>query len=125
MSERHDAPDTPGAAELHGWWHALADSDLEMLLPKAIEYSAHDLRMTGHGMADLMGIEPIDDAFAAELACAVYLFSKLTRILGAYKDGRLPSSDSLTDSRVYATMMARIRDKGGWPGWSSAETATS
>jgi hypothetical protein len=117
-------PARPDGKELGDWWHRVADSDLEMLLPKAVEYSAHDLRMTGHVMADLMGIK-VDDAFAAELACAVYLMSKVTRILGAYKDGRLPSSDSLTDSRVYATMMARIREKGSWPGWDVGRDTTS
>ena len=105
--------------ELAHWWHKIADMDLEMLLPKAVEYSAHDLRMTGHVLADMMGIE-VDDAFACELACATYLMSKVTRILGAYKEGRLPSVDSITDARVYATMMARVREKGGWPGWESA-----
>lgn len=110
--------------ELTAWWHAVANGDLEMLLPKAAEYSAHDLRMTGHVLADMMDIEPVSDAFAAELACAVYLMSKVTRILGAYKDGRLPSIDSVTDARVYSTMMARIREKGAWPGWGSAHTTT-
>jgi hypothetical protein len=114
-------PGHGGSEELAAWWHGVADSDLEMLLPKAVEYSAHDLRMTGHIMADLMDIK-VDDAFAAELACAVYLMSKVTRILGAYKDGRLPAIDSITDARVYATMMARIRDRGGWPGWNDAKT---
>lgn len=131
-----DAPDRTGALgpteaekkrdELAAWWHATADSDLAMLLPKAIEYSAHDLRMTGHVLADMMDIEPVSDAFAAELACATYLMSKVTRILGAYKDGRLPNIDSITDARVYATMMARIREAGGWPGWdSNAGTGTN
>lgn len=105
------------AEELRHWWLTLAESDLEMLIPKAISYSAHDLRLTGHVLADLFRIAPVDDAFAAELACGVYLMSKVTRVLGAYREGRLPELDSITDSRVYATMMARIRSSGGWPGW--------
>ena len=111
-------------AELAHWWHQIAEQDLAMLLPKAAEYSAHDLRMTGHVLADMMGIS-VDDSFAAELACATYLMSKVTRILGAYKEGRLPAIDSITDARVYATMMARIRDTGGWPGWPDAGMTTS
>ncbi len=120
-----DAPRRAKPDELHKWWHDQADADLAMLLPKAVEYSAHDLRMTGHVLADMVGIAPVSDAFAAELACATYLMSKVTRILGAYKEGRLPTIDSIVDARVYATMMARIRDKGSWPGWNAAKTDTN
>lgn len=102
--------------ELEQWWRATGENDLQMLIPKAATYSAHDIRLTGHVIADMVLSEQVSDAFASELACAVYLMSKVTRLLGAYKEGRLPTEDSITDARVYATMIARIRATGAWPG---------
>lgn len=103
-------------SELAEWWRAVGERDIAMMTPKAQEYSAHDLTMTGHILAQMVGIHPIRDQMAAELTCAVYAMSKITRMLGAYKEGRYPSADSITDVRVYATMIARIRDTGAWPG---------
>lgn len=97
------------------WWRQTAETDLAMLLPKAREYSAHDLRMAGRILADMLGWDDADNATCAEIATAWYLVSKAMRAMGAYKEHRLPSADTLTDLRVYATMAARIREAGGWP----------
>jgi hypothetical protein len=108
-------PIEPAMTELIQWWTALASADLAELTPKAAEYSAHDLRLTGHLMADLISAGPVDDTTAAEITCMIYALSKITRALGAYKEGRRPSDDTITDIRIYATMVARIRAVGGWP----------
>lgn len=112
------------AVELIAWWTKLGASDLEMLIPKAIEYSAHDLTLTGDAMAWMFGLEEIalgvptgDNIRSAELTCWFYLLSKVMRAIGAVKDGNRPSDDTLRDVRVYATMIQRIRDTGSWPGW--------
>jgi hypothetical protein len=96
------------------WWLQLAHSDIKATLPKAVEYSAHDLELTGQLFEFLLGSEnqPID---RAELTCWFYLASKVMRAVGALKDGAFPSDDTLQDIRVYATMITRIRDKGAWP----------
>lgn len=110
-------PVDDGLAELAAWWHDLAEKDLEMLLPKALEYSAHDLELTGEIMTTIMAERPDGraDVEPAELTCWFYLLSKVMRAIGAIKEGHRPSEDTITDIRVYSTMIARIRATGGWP----------
>jgi hypothetical protein len=111
------------------WWFKLAEQDLETLLPKADEYSAYDLTMIGRGLGDMIGsglAKPeahydelfTGDAEAAEIACWFYALGKIGRAIGAIKEGRLPSMDTIADLRIYATMIARIRQVGAWPGVS-------
>lgn len=106
--------DDAGAAELMVWWHQIAHNDALATLPKAIEYSAHDLELTGQLFEFLLGPvdRPVDQA---ELTCWFYLASKVMRAIGALKDGQTPSADTLRDIRVYAMMITRIRARGAWP----------
>lgn len=108
------------ASELEGWWAKLAQADMEVAVPKAIEYSATDLDMLGRWMADLLGIElPDQPGIEVELACMFYLFGKIARALGAYRDGRRPSDDTIRDARIYLIMLTRARETGGWPGFET------
>lgn len=111
------------AAEMETWWHDLASSDLKLLIPKAREYSNYDLQIIGQVMADVIGWKGAKNPTVyQELGCFWYLLGKVGRMAGAYRNGELPSDDSILDARIYAIMVARIRDCGSWPGWSDAPT---
>ena len=106
------------AAELETWWFEKAKNEIEATVPKAIEYSATDLFDMGRDLAETMGrdVRNMDDADLAELGVYVYVLGKVSRWKGAIKDGRKVSDDTIADLAVYARMVQRIRDAGGWPG---------
>jgi hypothetical protein len=104
------------------WWVELAENDLAAVLPKAKEYSAYDLILVGRATGDMLGNQlttPDEDGDgdrnAAEIACWFYILGKIGRAIGAIKEGRMPSRDTADDVRIYATMIARIKETGGWP----------
>ncbi len=113
-------------SELAMWWRRLGESDIARMAPKAHEYSAYDLVLIGRSLGDMVGQSDLinngwgdsgfGDAAAAEIACWVYILGKVGRAIGAIKEGRLPSEDTAEDVRIYATMVARIKDVGAWPG---------
>lgn len=109
-----------GAAglELAEWWANTAATEIGMVVAKAIEYSATDLRDLGRLMAETMNMDPgaMDDEWFTELGIAFYAAGKVARIMGAIKERRRPSYDSWTDLGVYARMGQRVQQVGGWPG---------
>jgi hypothetical protein len=102
--------------ELSKWWTGLADAELPGLLAKAGEYSSYDLEMIGRMTADTLGLEPSGKGFYEEIGCWFYLLGKVSRAMGAIREGKLPSEDTALDTRIYATMILRIKQSGGWPG---------
>ncbi len=121
---------TRDESELAQWWRRLGESDIARMAPKAHEYSAYDLVMIGRATGDMVGQTALigsdyddygfNDAAAAEIACWFYILGKVGRAIGAIKEGRLPSEDTAEDVRIYATMVARIKDVGAWPGQGHA-----
>lgn len=111
---------------LADWWHDRADKDLEMLGPKVNEYGgsggSYDLDLVGRILADTTGRHDASRAVREELGCFHYLTGKLGRMAAAYREGRLPSDDTIDDMVVYLNMIRRIRAVGGWP-WSSEDPA--
>lgn len=105
----------PLTSELAEWWRGLAEKEIEQTIAKAGEYGGDDLAYMGRILRDCFAGERSDDVQDAEVAIAFYLLGKITRIIGAYKDGRCPSNDSWLDVHVYAGMGIRVREKGGWP----------
>ena len=115
--------------ELAQWWHELVEQDLKPLLPKIAEYTSADLEVMGAVMQEwgLVGSEgdgsarpstadsPGASAPGMEAACLWYILGKVARCVAAYKEGRLPSEDTLHDISVYAMMARRIRETGRWP----------
>lgn len=99
-------------AELRGWWEATTSADFEQMAPKIAEYTASDLTLMGRFLEEWTAMP---EGTGPEAACAFYLLGKIARAVAAYKDGRLPSDDTLHDIVIYAMMMRRIREKGGWP----------
>jgi hypothetical protein len=101
---------------LAGWWRAKAESEIEMVVAKAVEYGARDLVEMGRSLAHMAGREGLTDAQHAELGCLAYAVGKMARIEAAWHEGRMPSDDSWLDLGVYVRMVQRIREAGGWPG---------
>lgn len=99
--------------ELAEWWRNLAESEIEQTIAKTSEYGGDDLTWMGSVLADC-----IENGAASpeEIAIAFYALGKITRIIGAYKEGRRPSDDSWLDLHIYAGMGIRVREKGQWPG---------
>lgn len=110
---------------LAGWWLAKANSEVEMVVAKAIQYGATDLRDLGYQMLEMAGRQPHGDGappdtaeLATEIGIAMYAIGKVSRIAAAIKEGRRPSYDSWLDLGVYARMAQRVHEVGGWPGVS-------
>ena len=106
----------PSSTPLQTWWMQQAQDELDMLMPKVVEYSSADLDIIGAIMLrlnpDLQGV-----VTPAEAGIAFYALGKTARIMGALIDGREPSRDSWLDLACYAAMALRTRDTGGeWPG---------
>lgn len=115
----------PVQGELADWWRQVAENDIGRTVPKAAEYSAYDLELIGRSTVEMfghgLGGDPWDrddagPAIYAEIGCWWYLLGKIGRAVGAIREGRMPSDDTVQDARIYATMIARIRQTGGWPG---------
>lgn len=124
--ERDESP-------LARWWRDLAEDEIAMVVAKANEYGATDLRDLGYQVLDMAGRRPEydrDDDFderpepptlaerdaqATEIGIAFYTAGKLARIIAAIKEGRRPSYDSWHDVGIYARMAQRVHTHGGWP----------
>jgi len=118
-----------GAAglELAEWWANTAVSEIDMVVAKAIEYGATDLRDLGYQMLEMAGRRPTPDpehggdqeywdGYATEVGIVFYAQGKLARIVAAIKEGRRPKVDSWLDLGIYARMAQRVHQTGGWPG---------
>lgn len=101
------------SGDLERWWLERAQDEIERTIPKAIEYSSTDLEDIGRALlpdTDLPG------HLYTEAGVAFYALGKVSRVLGALKEGREPNEDSWFDLGVYARMAQRARSHGGWPG---------
>lgn len=104
--------DSVGEKELIQWWVKLAEADASRTIPKAVEYSAHDLVAMGVGLLE----SGASDKRRTEAAIAFYACGKAARLVGAYCEGRDPGDDSWFDLSVYSMMGRRVREVGAWPG---------
>lgn len=110
---------------LADWWRRLTNDDIAATLPKVAEYTAADLQIMGDTMRQWMpGGDTQPERWGIEMAIAFYLLGKIARAVAAYREGRVPSDDTLKDIRIYAVMMQRVRDTGGWPGQETTEPTT-
>jgi hypothetical protein len=113
--------------QLIEWWMDKANSDVTSLVDKMIEYGglgrASDLAEIGRKMIDagmpvpnavLVGVDS-KDAYAAEVGIYFYMVGKMSRWSAAIEEGRMVSDDTIHDLKMYATMVQRLRDVGGWP----------
>lgn len=98
--------------KLKAWWEETFKGDFDAMAPKVGEYTASDLILMGQFMEHWLGLKP---GSGAEAACMFYALGKVARAVSAYKEGRLPSEDTLHDLTVYSMMARRIRATGQWP----------
>lgn len=102
--------------DLKGWWKDLATADVQEVAEKAIEYGSNSLREMGKVIRRLRGDRGGEDPeLELELGCWFYAFGKMQRWNDAVLRGDRPRDDSIKDLQIYATMVRRIRDSGGWP----------
>jgi len=97
------------------WWTRTTQEDWERALVKAQEYGSSDLRWMGQAFLDVIGWKDAPEGAGIELACILYLYGKAARALGAFQSHELPSSDTLQDAKLYATMCAYVREFKQWP----------
>lgn len=98
--------------DLRDWWNKTAEADFDAMAPKIGEYTSSDLVLMGQFMEHWLGLP---DGSGAEAATLWYALGKVARAVAAYREGRLPSDDTLHDLSVYAMMARRIRETGRWP----------
>jgi hypothetical protein len=104
------------AEVLNDWWIENAKQAVELVAPKAVEYSAIDLIEYGRTLALVMGLDHVvSEEEATEIGIWGYLVGKVARWTGAIKEGRRVSDDTIFDCKIYATMAERNRSVGGWP----------
>lgn len=104
------------ADTLRDWWIDKAQTEVDLVAPKAVEYSAVDLVEYGRTLALIMGRKDhITDEEATEIGIWGYLVGKVARWTGAVKEGRRISDDTIFDILIYSKMAQRNRDVGGWP----------
>lgn len=108
--------------EVAGWWHDTTKDDIKATLPKLAEYGASDLAIMGSALVRLLPAEVragMDDytleRTGVEMAIANYLLGKVGRMFSAWEQGNEPSADTIKDARIYAIMLTRAREFGGWP----------
>jgi len=104
------------AKPLERFWNDEAKRELDILLPKAREYGASDLRIMGYALRDWLGLDKFSTRDGEEMAIAFYVLGKVARLFSAYQDGRLPSRDTWEDLAIYARMAIRVREAQSWPG---------
>lgn len=108
---------TPVQEALAHWWRKTTEAEIQMLLPKVEEYSAYDLELIGTVMAETIGWEgEPTSGEATEIGISFYVLGKMGRVMGAIREGRLPSEDTWMDLAVYSRMALRAKQAGSWPG---------
>lgn len=121
MEDREQFDLDSAIARLEGWWADHAHNATKRTVPKAIEYGSSDIDLMGAAMASMMRGELAGATDAERLqfgryaAISFYALGKIARIFGALEQGKLPHPDSEFDLEVYAIMLARVRETGGWP----------
>lgn len=101
--------------------------EMDTVVERAIEYGAHDLRVMGAAMLQLLNETArahLDDpdydrgdggsAFGMCMAVAFYELGKISRMLGTMMQGEWPSNDTVKDIRIYAHMFTHIAEYGDW-----------
>ena len=101
--------------ELTAWWRQAAESEIEMVVDKAVEYGATDLYEIGRILLMMKGEENFTVARANEVGIFFYLYGKMARWHAAIEEGRPTNPDTILDIGVYARMAQRVLDVGGWP----------
>lgn len=104
--------------QLTNWWHEQVELDIDMVVPKSIEYGSRDLTEMGRTLVRMMDLPKdanVDDAFCTEVGIWFYALGKMARWTAAIERGEPVSQDTLTDLGVYTMMGRRVQEVGAWP----------
>lgn len=110
----------PSPSSLDNWWEHTARYDQAKTVPKTQAYGSQgeDLVAIGAAIASMGGMRrpggSSDEAWHAELGTYFYVMGKIARAGEAYRNGKLPSYDTLFDITVYSMIWRRIRETGRW-----------
>jgi hypothetical protein len=111
-----EAQSSEGVQQLAEWWLDETRSELDSVIPKALEYGSADLKVIGFALSQMIG-EP-KDVTNDELGIAFYVLGKVARLVGGYADGRKPSDDTWHDIAIYTKMAQYARHNGEWGGFA-------
>jgi adenylosuccinate synthase len=100
---------------LRNWWMRQAAEEADSLIPKSVEYGAHDLEEMGRAVS-WISKRGMTKAEQAEFGIYWYALGKMARWGSAIEQGRQVSDDTLLDLGIYARMAQRVREAGEWPG---------
>lgn len=122
--EVEETPEQKLYNELEQWWLDQAHTEINAVIPKAIEYGgagrSNDLIAIGRAMKDAgfpvpeFADEQGESEFLAELGIYFYIVGKMGRWGSALRNGQFVSDDTVYDIGIYTRMVQRIRDVGGW-----------
>lgn len=107
-----EAAEAPVVLPLVEWWMKTSTEDLAHAARKLKEYGSRDLVMLERVLNEMSGRDNAEPT--GELGCWFYIAGKVARATDAIRSGRLPSGDTCADVAIYAMMIRRIRDAGGW-----------
>ena len=113
------APEKSKRDILADWWRESAESEINMVVDKAIEYGATDLYEIGRKVLSLHGPRAFEIASERQVILVgiyFYLEGKMARFASAIQEGREVSADTVLDIGVYARMAQRVLQVGAWPG---------
>lgn len=102
--------------QLKDWWMDTAAEDYKLIGHRIDDYASYDLDILGRITLEMVDLPADDPGLRAEVACLWFAQAKIARALSAYKEGRVPSEDTLLDLTTYSMMARRARSAGGWPG---------
>ena len=104
------------AERLRRWWMETASGDFALIQDRVADYASYDLDILGRVTLEMVDLPADNPGIRAEVACLWFAQAKIARALSAYKEGRVPSDDTLLDLTTYSMMARRARAAGGWPG---------
>jgi hypothetical protein len=103
--------------DLQEWASGQIIADFDSVKRQITEYGSVDLEMMGVGLLEASKLRPgeaNEHIVGMEMALIFYLQGKVSRCVSAIGAGRRPADDTLKDIRVYAFMLAHVRQFGHW-----------
>jgi hypothetical protein len=103
--------------DMRTWAMGQITADFDSVKRQIVEYAAIDLEMMGMGLLEQSSVQVSDDERARvgmEMALIFYLQGKIARCVSAISASKMPSDDTYKDLRVYAFMLAHVREFGHW-----------
>lgn len=107
-------PENP-LRDLSDWWVRQAYEEVDGAIAKAVEYGSRDLEQMGDTVSWVTQRD-MSNAEKTEFGIYWYALGKMARWSNAVERGVPVTEDTVADLGVYAKMVLRVREAGGWPG---------